>query len=259
MSDTPAGDAARALERRRGERSHQHRALLLFAMCHPDRRSIRSIARASGRNEATIRGWRKRWEWLARTEAAMTEESAVYAYRLLYLKDHGATELPELADRITVSMSTQPGADAPPPAVIDDIRAAERIAKDEVIRRRGEREAVRSTHVSMVDDALAYVLKQMEDDRIRASLRDLPALLKARAVLTGEAHEGHGGAALATESVRVRQARAQGGNVYAAMRQDMVELDVVLGALEAREEMDRAAETAERTGTDGEPTLTLVE
>ena len=255
--------ATAALERRRGERTHQHRALLLFAMCHPDRRALRSIARACARNEATVRHWRKRWEWMARVDHPMAEEAAVHAYRMLYLRDHGATELPELTDRIVVSMSANPAHDPPPAAVIDDIRTAERIAKDEVLRRRGERDVVRASHVSLVDGALGYVMAEMEEGKIRASLKDIPALLKARAVLTGEAVDGEAGGALAVETVRVKQARSHGGSVLTAMRTDLAEFDVILGALEAREEMERAAEVDAVPAAVGDDSggagLTLVE
>jgi hypothetical protein len=193
----------------------------------------------------------------------MTEEAAVHAYRMLYMRDHGPTDLPEIDGLVVVPMSRAiKGAEPPPAQVVTDIRNAEKIAKDEVLRRRASRETVREGHVKLVDDGLAYVVGKMTEGEIRASLKDIPALLKARAVLTGEAHDAQSAAGvLAVESVRVRQARANGGSVFAAMRVDLEEISVVLDALEAREEMEREAErvaSEEKTGTEG-PGLSLVE
>lgn len=253
-------EAAESLERRRNERTHQHRGLLLYAMMHPDQRSIRAVARAVGRNEATVRGWAKRWEWAVRIEPPCAEESAVLLYRMLYVADFGATELPEIADRVVVSLSQSPNQEPPPPTVVEDLREADRIAREEIIRRRSQREAVRAQHTQLVDGALGYIVRQMENGKVRASLRDIPSLLKARGVLTGETAD-QGGAALVTETVRVRQARESGGSVLEAMAADLAELTVILAALRAKEELASGVLVDEQpvaVGDDG-PSLSLVE
>ena len=250
--------AVEAVKRQPGERAHQHRALLLWCMCNPERRAVRGIARVMAKNEATVRAWKKRWDWMTRSEHPMTEESAVHSYRMLYLRDYGPTELPEIADRITISMSTTIEHTPPPADVVSDLREAGRIARDEVLRKRGERGAVRASHVSLVDDALGYVVKAMADEKIRASLKDIPSLLKARAVLTGEAVAGDGAGVLATETVRVKQARQNGGSIYAAMRQDLSEFDVILTALETKEELENAVEVVEDVAVNGPTTGGLI-
>jgi hypothetical protein len=247
------------LTRRKGEPKLQHRALLLYAMMHPDHRSMREVAHLCGRALATVRDWKTRREWDARLHAPMTEECAVAMYRLHYMSDHGATDLPQISERIKVPLNSSVQ-EAPPPTVVEDLRRADAIAKQEILRRRSQRKAVRAQHVQLVDGALGYVVQEMQAGRIRASLKDIPALLNARHVLTGEAGTG-ASTGIGTETVRVRQARATGGSVIEAMRQDLGELEVILTALESREHAAQEPEeqqVAEGGGAAAPPSLTVV-
>lgn len=250
-----------SLERRRKENDRQHRGLLLYAMMHPEYRSLRAVARAVDRSEASVRAWVKTKEWLSRVDFAMAEYAGVALYRQLYMVEHGEHDLPEVNERVVVSMSMAPDEKPPEPGVVSDLRAADQIARDEIVRRRSDKQKVRDEHTMLVDGALGYLVSQLEAGKVRASLRDIPALLKARSVLAGEDTEVHAGEA-AVETVRVRQARTLGGSVLEAMAQDVRELTVIVQALQAQEEIDSGAvfdEVEKVSGEDAGPGLTLVE
>lgn len=250
-----------SLERRRKENERQHRGLLLYAMQHPDYRSVRAVARAVDRSDASVRAWVKTKDWLSRVDFAMAEYAGVALYRQLYFVEHSEHDLAEVADKVVVSMSLAPNEQPPEPTVVSDLRAADQIARDEIARRRSAKQKVRDEHTMLVDGALGYLVSQLEQGKVRASLRDIPALLKARSVLAGEETEVDAGEA-AVETVRVRQARELGGSVVEAMAQDLRELQVIVSALQAQEEIDTGAvfdEVEKVSGEDAGPGLTLVE
>ena len=233
-----------------------HRGLLLFAMQHPERRSVRAVARALSVSESTIRGWVKQKDWDLRCDGPEAEEHAVALYRRLYLQDHGPVELPEVADRVSVPMSANPRQQPPPTSVSEDIRASDQKVQREILRRRANDRAIREKHVGLVDGALGYVVKELQDGKIRASLRDIPTLLSCRALLTGEgvlAGQGADGMA-AVETVRVRATREAGGDVLEAMYEDIEEFRLIIGVLRTRREVP-----IEVSETDAPAALSLVE
>jgi hypothetical protein len=224
------------LERLSRERLLHHRALLLYAMQHPERRSTRAVARAVARSESTIRGWAKQWSWDLRSEVSQAEETAIAIYRRDYLRKHGATELPEIESNVALTLSASPAQEPPPSTVAEDLRRADQKVQREILRRRDDRQKTRSKHVDLVDGALGYLVKQLQDGKVRANLRDIPVLLQTRALLTGEAEEIGATGALGVETVRVRMARESGGDLIDAMSQDLDECRVILGALRTRQE-----------------------
>lgn len=216
----------------------QHRALLLYAMQHEPRRSQRGVARAVSVAEGTIRNWCSTFSWAPRIAgtAGRVDEQAARMYRELYAADYGPTELPEVADRVIVPLGVQPR-DAgvqPLSEVEENIREADRLARDEILRKRRGDDEVRQKHVKLVDGALGYVVKEMQAGTIRASLRDIPTLLQCRALLSGEVAASGGGTGTTIESMRVRVAREQGTDLLDAVYEDVEELSVILGALRGK-------------------------
>ncbi len=238
---------AHQLDRRKKEKHLQHRALLLWAMQHPDKRSLRAVARAIARPESTLRGWMRTKNWAGRGSDPDSEDMAIVIYRRLYLKEWGKIEIPEVQQFVVVPLSTTIKGDPPPSDVVDDIRKAETVVQQEILRRGKNKDTLRDKHVDLVDGALGYVVQEMKGKRIRATLRDIPTLLEARAHLTGD---GSAEGAAATETVRVRSTRVAGGDVIEAMWEDIEELQVIVGALRTRQ-----ADAVEKAA----PTLTLVD
>jgi hypothetical protein len=207
--------------------------LLLYAMQHPARRSLRAVARALARAEAALRRWAKGGDWYARIEGPETESYAIAGYRLLYLRDHGQTEIPEVSSRMTLPIDAKAGAKAPLPEVIEDVRAASQDVAREVGRRADGARAIREKHVRLIDAGIGYIVEQLKAGKVRASLGDLDTLLKARARIDGEPTDAPAGAA-SFESARVRAAREGGHDVLAAVEADLGELAVILAALKTR-------------------------
>lgn len=236
------------LERLSRERLVLHRGLLLYAMQHPEKRSLRAVARAVGRSESTIRGWAKTWSWDLRIEVSQCEETAISIYRRDYLPEHGATELPEVEENVALPLSASPAQEPPPSTVVADLRKADAKVQKEILRRRDDRKKTRRKHVDLVDGALGYLVKQLQDGKVRANLRDIPVLLQTRALLTGEAEDVGATGSLGVETARVRIARESGGDVLEAMWQDLDECRVILGALRTRKEegIEEAVEEARR-------------
>ena len=224
------------LDRLSRERLLGHRGLLLYAMQHPEKRSLRAVARAVGRSESTVRGWSKSWSWDLRCEVSQCEETAIAIYRRDYLPEHGATELPEVEENVVLPLSASPAQEPPPSTVVEDLRKADAKVQTEILRRRSDRTKTRRKHVDLVDGALGYLVKQLQDGKVRANLRDIPVLLQTRALLTGEAEDTGSTGLLGVESVRVRVARESGGDLLEAMEQDLDECRVILGVLRSRKE-----------------------
>jgi hypothetical protein len=245
------------LDRWPGEQVIHHRALLLWAMQHPSKRNQRAVARAISKSEGSIRQWCSQQRWHDRASAPRADADAVLLYRQLYLADHGATELPEVAPNVVVSVAAAKAESIPLSEVDEDVRAADRLVREEILRKRQADEDVRKRHVQLVDAGIGYVVNEMKAGRLRASLRDIPTLLQARALLSGEAGSQPAGTQLAVETVRVRVAREQGRDIIDALGEDLAELSTIVSALKGRREA--AQEVEPRAANDGGPTLRVVE
>jgi hypothetical protein len=222
-----------SLERRKNEKHIQHRGLLLYAMQHPDKRSVRCVARAIGRPESTLRGWIKTRDWFDRSSAANAENDAVSIYRRLYLKKYGHIELPEVKINVVVPLSTVQKGDPPESPATAAVRAADAKVEHEILRRETNERQLRDNHIQLIDGALGYVVGEMKAGRIRATLRDIPTLFEARRILIDDGTAESG--VIAQESVRVRTTREAGGDVLEAVWEDIEELRVIIGALRTRE------------------------
>jgi hypothetical protein len=58
-----SGKKLSKLIRRKRESEIAHRCFLIWAMQIPKKRNVRLTARATSRSEATLRDFKKRWEW----------------------------------------------------------------------------------------------------------------------------------------------------------------------------------------------------
>ena len=99
--------------------------------------------------------------------------------------------------------------------------------------------------VLLIDAVLGLVAKRVKDGTLKVSVRDVPSLLKARALLTGlptehvavqqqVQHEHHH----VVESVRIQQARKTGSEaaLVEAMRDEVDELQAILRAVPRSQE-----------------------
>ena len=90
--------------------------------------------------------------------------------------------------------------------------------------------------VKLIDSAFGYFVQEMKAGRVRVTMSSLPALIRARQLLTGEATDRieHGvGGQKVRDSARVADARATGDQkqLLLAMREDAAELSMILNVL----------------------------
>ena len=235
-----------SLERRKNEKHIQHRAILLYAMQHPDKRSLRRVSRAVGRPESTLRGWIKSRDWHDRSSAPNAEDAAVKIYRRLYLKKFGHIELPEVRVNVAVPLSTITKGDPAESSANAAVRAVDAKIEHEIVRRSTNEQKVRDKHMGLVDGALGYVVNEMKAGRIRATLRDIPTLLEARRIIVDDQDAEKG--VMVQETVRVRTTR---GDFLEAVWEDLEELRVIVGALRTREHEKVVAQTPSLVALEG--------
>jgi len=156
----------------------------------------------------------------------------------------GMTEAPAR----TTAAPAQPGSAAAPPAVRSplsdnelremDVEAHYRRVRDHVLTNHLRPEDVRR-QVQLIDGTLGLIAKKVASGELEVKVSDIPALLKARAMLTGlptervavqqqHQHEHH----VVVESTRMRDARPLGEHaVLAAMQTELTELQVIIDAV----------------------------
>lgn len=95
---------ATGLERLTGESVIKHRAMILYAL-GGEARNLRATSRALGINEATIRYWKKQFEWHRRIDETADPDVAAYlVYQREYLPFFGADPVIRLAKNIVTPM-----------------------------------------------------------------------------------------------------------------------------------------------------------
>ena len=240
------------LERKIGERRTHHRALLLYGMQNSRKRSVRAVARALGISEGTARNWRKKSEWDARIAAQPEPHDlmCLQVYRREYMADFGQHELSHVARNITQPISSTDLQDsaaraqheatvAAHNAVGDSMQAVEQATVQAIKEHRRDVREDADRHVKLVDASLGVIARKLKADEVRVSVRDIPVLLECRDRLVNVINGTHAsGGALAVESVRVKQARENGGDLLEAMLTDAEELVVILEALHAGSSAD---------------------
>ena len=91
--------------------------------------------------------------------------------------------------------------------------------------------------VMLIDAALGFIAREMKEGRVKARISDIPALLRAKALLRGEATErvavGGVHVVVGAETVRMRDAGDDPTARLQAMRSDVRDLSVILDHLES--------------------------
>ena len=94
--------------------------------------------------------------------------------------------------------------------------------------------------IGLIDACLAYIAKQLRDGQLKVDVKDIPSLLRARALLTGlpteqvavAVNHQHDHEVTVVESQRIRNARKQGGTAFIqAMKTEYEELGVIMDAI----------------------------
>lgn len=197
----------------------EHRAFLLYSMQTPPNKS--KVARIFDRTSAGIGYWSKRFHWDKRRGESQTVAVECQAlYRELYYETKGETEVKQLGMWLETPVSAVPVNQD----IVDKVRDIVKNSPEDPRTMREKK--VRDRHLSALDASIAYLMQGIKDGSIRRSLRDLPILIQLREELGGD-KLGQGGQ-LVVESLRVRQAKKNGGNVIQAMFEDAEELSIIL-------------------------------
>lgn len=195
-----------------------YRAFLLYGMMDPNNRSQRAVARTVGVSEGTVRNWRERFAWKARTSRDDAERICAAHYWRKYNDTHADAEVRQIAKDMRVPY-IQPVVDRPR-VVFDSGQQVE-----DVVNIAREAEAAKSTKrrellSRLADRMMLGIAEDVKNGKIRYSVGDLEKLLRVTHMLQGLSPEGeeHGAARGRTagmilehlESVRVKLARATG-------------------------------------------------
>lgn len=276
-------------EKRRGEKREMHRALLLYAMQDPDRRSLRLVARALARNDATVRYWQRSRDWTERINAiaATAQPVALRMYRELYVGSASRLEIEVVRPNISIPLIAEdPHAPLPPPESMQEGRYDARLAPGDTgkapvtpgrvaestgtvtpaaaprhdPRNSPEAQLIRKGIV-VYDAVIGQFARQLSEGKVKVSARDMPFIIGSRRKLqkdlerleSGETDGGKGPVEI-PESFRVKHARLTGANVIAAAAEDARDLFFALNAIANQSEAD--ADFAARVAAQSRATAT---
>lgn len=213
------------ISRRDKESESAHRAFLLWCMQNPTRRNISAVSRAVKKSVSTIREYRLRWEWNQRASSITAEAEAISVYRKLYFDTYATSEIDAVRKNITATMSVT---GTVPRDVAEAVeKAVKKPDKETVFDKEMKRK-----HVMLIDAAIGYIAQGIKDGDIKRTLRDLPTLINLRKEIIDV--DSSSGNRLVAESIRVRDAKANNGDIVEAMYEDAMELTAILGALKSR-------------------------
>jgi len=216
-----------------GEKAKHHRAFLLYAMQAPNKRSMRATAQAVGCSTPTISEWKKKFEWADRmlNTGPAHDSIAQRTYQELYFEELGMREIAVVEKRIVnvqsiVSTTTKEIGTA--------VQHTVKESKDLINAERKETmfdEQMKARHLDLVDRSIQYISDSLMSGDVKVTLKDLPTMLELRDNLTGKAKESENKGSVIIETIRVKDAKANGGDLIDAMLADSQELVAIFTAL----------------------------
>lgn len=211
------------LLRRKKESEIAHRSFLLWAMQMPNKRNVRLTARASNRSEATLRDFKRRWEWVERASDLTSDVEAQTMYRKLYVSKVGTKEIEVVEKNIATPISKIGTVPRSVAQIVDKtIKHQER-----ELKKKDPEEEMRRKHVGLIDAAIGYIAAGIRDGDVKANIRDIPLLIQMRNMIL-KLEEANKTPQIVLESLRVRQAKETGGDIIEAMIEDAEELLMIL-------------------------------
>lgn len=207
------------------EKSHMHRAFLLWAMQSKAKRNQRAVSRALNCSHTSINTWMNRFKWKERAGTISSETEAQQLYRHMYMKQHGTSEIQCVEHNIVSPVS----AGTVPRGVASSVQSAMNKTSQKLTNIH-EKE-VKRKQLMLLDASIAYVAQGMKDGSLKRNMRDLPLLIQLRNQLMEHETNQNTAAGIVHESIRVKEAKEKGKNVIAAMYEDAKELTSILGSL----------------------------
>ena len=247
----------RSLYQKESETDRGYECFLLWCIQDEKLRTNRGLGKLVGCTEGAIRKWKKKDNWESRFRGCVNAEFVALE---LYRERIGYQHSDERKEKMKLALEAILG-NAPAsmrsyirrqlvgvPTILEAIDVNERkyaedkrkrggITMDEVREEFLTKDSV-GRQIKLIDATMGYIAKKVAKGDIRVSVRDIPALIKARALLTGSPTQhihvtGHQ-EVVVKESPRVQVIRRDGGteiDVVGAMEEDLRELGVILGAV----------------------------
>jgi len=270
------------MSQRSDETDQGYEGFLLYCMCDPSKRNSKLIAKATGYAASSLRYWRRKFKWDLRcAQTSSPEYVALKLYRermTEYVGKPHADKLraamdivnevagfAELRQDIRRQRTSQPSrlngaSEAQVPHI--EGRSAPSVTKSHLVENEIESidparymqdlaATIRTNHlrpqdvkrqVVLIDAVLGLIAKKVQSGELNVTVKDIPSLLRARALLTGLPTEQ---VAVAVhqkvdttvthmvESNRMQDARKVGNEtaIVSAMKDEVEELRVILGAI----------------------------
>ena len=221
MSDS----AENKLHRLDSEPEQAHRAFLLWTMQAKTHRNKRAVGRAIGKSHTTIGNYMSKFKWEERATNFTDEAEAQQLYRSLYMPKFGMNEISAVQKYIATPLSTSGTVER---SVGESVQKAidKTASKDGTVF---EKEVQRK-HLMLLDAAIGYIAQGLKAGDMKRQIRDLPVLMQLRKQLSESETSGKS-AGIVYESIRVKEAKANGGNVIDAMYEDAQEITAILASL----------------------------
>ena len=247
------------------QRQGEPDVFLLWAMQDQSDRAKSYTCALLNCSKSSMKYWVKRWAWAPRTAAVSAHE--IIAFQLLQAR---IAEFDDPGQLILIRSAYEKTLEERAPASLRSfIRRQQRGVEDppmtreaEVVSASAPTPAVRganedslygkikdkhlqvkdiSRQVTLIDACLGLIAKKVQTGELKVSVRDIPALIKARALLTGLPTQNINVNSTSViehnvnvQSVRVQQAATKGlgeRGLVAAMKEDLEELTLIMGQI----------------------------
>ncbi len=219
------------IDKRPGEKVHSHRAFLLWLMQAPSKRSIRATARAVGKSDTALNGWKLTFGWVDREKAigVGADSLAARAYAARYHSVKGMVEVSRIIHLMAVEY-VGPQGNVPTPVK----QPTTDTQKEEAVREtkaKAEDLTNKQRLAMLLDAAEGRLAEALKDNKVRVNVADLATLVRLRK----EVHEGPTAAQikdpLAT-SIRVEDAAKAGIDALVALQEDLAEMALIVSTLQ---------------------------
>jgi len=226
---TPREVESSGIKRMKCETERHHRAFLLYAMQSLSARKALPISRIMSVSHTAVQQWRKKYRWESRVTSQTIEVEAQQLYKALYGGTYGVVEISQIEKNIATPVSASSPVSQ---SVADSVTDAIKQAQSQPTTVHGKE--MKKKQMMILDAAIGYVAQGIRDQSIRRNIRDLPVLIGLRNELAGDGVKADG-RTIMIESLRVKDAKASGGNVIEAMFEDALELTLILKNLKGNE------------------------
>ena len=255
----------RSMLQKEKEPDRAYHAFLLWSIQDSAHRTNRELSRLLDCSEGSIRYWKHKFNWAARQRMSVNSEYValeLYRERVTYQKEEslrlqmtkgleailgnapaslrafvrrqavGVSTIIDALDTKEISLELQTGASSK--------RSDREATLQQKIREKYLSEDSVGRQIKLIDATMGLIARKISDGSLKVSVSDIPALIKARALLTGvptqHVHVTSEHEVTIKESPRVRNLRQLGAgeaDLLGAMQEDVRELSVILSAVRA--------------------------